>query len=434
MRAIYVVICGVAVSCVVSASARAERVLVLPVSVDETNANDAVAAANALRAAIAKSADVVDPENVRLVFQNKVHPAGKAIDGYKARVEEAERALASLEQEKSLEILEGVIRELSADPDFTSEKQVLLERWRQKLAARLMGLAGSKETGRAETPYGKRARGVLLDALRTNPKLAPSHDEFPPRFFVAIDGARDELHKLGTGGLNVDSTPRGATVLVEGRNVGTTPLLLGNDVLARGSYRMWLEAGDVTTPARVVQVGARTTPVVVDMTLEGALWVQGAGLHPFLGTAVDERTVAKVGRWFDVGTVVLVGATSGDQGSWLWTAIVHVANEKVVRHGSTQLSAAGRVDDAAATLAGFVLRNETGGISNRPLPALVLPEPVSPEERALTAAGIRRADDFPWLIVVSVATGALLVAGGVVGAVLLTPKDGTLLVNAEDLP
>lgn len=407
-------------------------------SLDHGGSEDEISlrAAAALRAALhAQGVSVLDEETARRAMNEHVARGGQELGTYEERLAQAEQALGALQPERSVELLESLTADLAQDADFTLDKQRLLESARLKLASRLIGLAGSKETGKAETPSGARAKAALVDALRANPKLTPSREEYPPRFHVVLEQARVELNRLGTGGLRVDSRPTGATVFIEGRNLGQTPLALGDDVLARGAYRMWVELDGVRSVPQVVRVDARTTVVFVDLALDGALWAAGPGLRPVPGGVLDEDVLRKVAGLLGVQRMVLVGRWRDDEGDFLWTTSLAVADGTRVRTGAVVLDPQGRHDDALASLATFAAGGDARGIREKALPPSVLPPRTSGGAEKFPALGAAEGE-VPWGTVALIAAGAgvLLAAGGAAVAVaMLAPKDGAAILVVKEL-
>ncbi|MCC7072687.1 MAG: PEGA domain-containing protein [Deltaproteobacteria bacterium] len=411
-----------------------ERTAVLVVDTELDGATQGVAAAAAVRAKLrAAGLDVLDDEATRASLRAHLSRGGAHLAAYQARLAEAEAALAALDQHKVAQILETLVTDLAADQEPTVDKLALLEQARLRLASRLLGMGGKRETGHGETAEGKRALQLLIDGLRARPTLAPSPDEYPARFFTLLDGARAELAARGRGGLHVDSRPRGATVFLEGRDIGRTPLVLGAEALARGEYRLWLAMGTARSVPTRVTVGGASAPLHVDLAFDGALWPEGPGLRPVAGASIDEEMASKVGALLGVDALVLVGVDQAKGGGAraLWGAALAVGGAQVPRRGAVPLDPDTPAEAAAATLAAFVTDGAAaGGVRDQPLPASVLP-PARPGSVETEPAG-----DFPWLAVGLVSGGVLtaaVVGGIVVATVALTPKTGAYTVTVLEL-
>lgn len=375
-----------------------------------------VRAAEVLRAALVRQGiPVLDTEATRDAFEARRQRSGTDMHAYRRRFQEADESLNAQDPEPSLAVLEALITDLAVDPEFSVEKQALLEQARMKLALRLIGLAGRGETGKAETVFGRRARTLLVDALRTNPALDPSRSEYPPRFFNAVEAARVELAALGTGGLRVESRPLGADVYIEGRRFGPTPLALGDALLPRGTYRVWVEAEGVRSLPKLVRIGEKTRTVVVDLAFEGALWTAGPGLQPMAGAPVDEAMVRTLGELLQVEQVVLVGRWQyQERGDWLWGALVSVADGHLTRHGVLHVEEHPRLEAGVEALAALLAGEAQRDVEERPLPPAVLPGQV-PAPRAASTPADR---ELPW-VPMGIAAGSVIAAALAVGAVIV---------------
>lgn len=416
----------------------AETFAVLPVDAARDGGTLPVAAAAAMRKTLeAKKLKVLSVDETKKVIDERLDRGGNPLSFYAGQLELAEQALTALDDAKSLQILDNLIRDLAIDPSFSKEKHELLEKARLKRAARLVALAGAKESGKAETDNGKKARALLVETLRANPKLLLSRDEYPPRFHTLLEGAREDLAALGTGGMNIDSRPRGATVYVEGLEIGKTPLSLGNDVFARGSYRVWVEAGRATSVPRVIDVGAEVTPVVIDLAFEGALWGGGPGLHPLEGTSIDEVVARTIGGFLKVDTLLLVGTSRYDgDDDWLWGAAFAVRDGSTARRGAVRIGDDVDLEHAAATLASFLGTGEDeGSVENRPLPESVLPTGKSVSGTAsgptmsLSQSG---GEEPPWVLIGGVSAGVVVIAA-TVGVLTYVFRQGGVTVKVEEV-
>ncbi len=423
----------------------AERFAVLAVDADHDGGAVPLEAADAVRAALERRGiEMLDADATRALFHRQLDLGGNTVAEYKTQLAKADQALAALDQDASLRILTSVIRALANDPDPSTEKQALLEPARLKLASRLVALAGPKESGNGETEKGREARAILVDALRANPALAPSPDEYPPRFLSLVAAARSDLVQRPTGLLVVDSRPQGATVFLDGRDMGRTPLSLGKDAnVVAGSYHVWVELGGARSVPKVITIGESPSPVFVDLAFEGALWQEGPGLRPIAGSGIDEAVARKIGSFLEVDTLLLVGtARYDDDGAWLWGAAFHVGDGTTARRGAVRLADGVAVTAAAGTLAAFLGLGEDDGVEQRPLPPSVLPEKKvsvagsSTSSPSLSVTTKQVVEGIPW-VPVGITAGAVVaaaaVAGGIFAVVALSPKEGEVVFTVEDL-
>lgn len=427
----------IALSCVLAnGTARASGTAVLVVDLARDGDMLPIQVADALRGAFLRlGVPVLDGPGTRRGIEARTNRSGADLHTYRQRLKEADDALAASSPEQSLAVLEALIADLAVDPDFSADKQALLESARLKLALRLIGLAGKGETGKAETPFGKRARALLVDALRVNPALVPSRSEYPPRFFTSMEAARTELLNLGTGGLRVESRPAGADVYVEGRHFGQTPLVLGDAVLSRGAYRIWVEADGARSLPRLVRVGETAPSVVVDLAFEASLWAEGPGLRPMTGADIDEELVRMVGQLLQVERLVLVGRWQYEErGDWLWSAVLSVENGALLRHGVVQLDAHATLGAGADALAAFLEGEPRSGVESRALPPVVVARPIASE--ALTLDARSAETEFPW-VPVGIAVGSVTAVAAGVGIAFAVwaslPRDGAMVVSVRPM-
>lgn len=116
---------------------------------------------------------------------------------------------------------------------------------------------------RALTYLKIRKRDDAADTMRALlavlPRYAPNREKAPPSLVELVDTAHDEIKALPPAPLEVQSRPAGAQVLVDGRRVGKTPLLL-EDLVPGVHYVTMTQAGGRHTERIVVDdVGARVS-------------------------------------------------------------------------------------------------------------------------------------------------------------------------------
>jgi hypothetical protein len=388
-------------SLLAASSVLAESTAVLAVNGEQQEA--ALAAANDLRSALSESgATVLDADETRARLSQLGVSAGFELDQLQARIDAAETAQDALEVERSVEILEGVLRDLVSDAEFSEAKQRMHQGTRLRAATRLMALAGVDERGEAKTELGARALEHMVAAARVDPALTLSRQEHPPKMHRLLALAQAQLKEAGLGGLDVSSSPEGATVFVEGRPVGLTPLRLMGQ-LPYGSYRVWLEREDARSVTRRVAVGAQPARLEVDLAFEGALWADGPGLRPLPSSVVERGFVDKLTSLLDVERIVLIGRGGGVT----WVAAASTRHDDIAR-GSVS-SGDGDAARLAAWLAEGAGPNDDIGAR---VPRHVLPAPIEP-----LRAESEPDDATPWLIAGGVAAGVVALAAAGAGVV-----------------
>lgn len=402
-----------------SASAVRGRVAVLAVPGDAAS----VAAADAVRRALLDPTlnpalnQGQGPEAILddvVVAARLRGPAGAVVEDSVAvaGVAAADDAFAKLDHERSVALLTTTIEALEADRDFSEGKRVVLEDARLKCAQRLLGLAGPGETGNGESKNGALAKRHLQNALKANPTLELGK-QFPPKMKTLFDNARQDVDRLGLGGLVVRSSPPGATVYVDGRALGVTPLSLPAAV-APGSWRLWISSssGDRKSTARVVDVekGASLT-VDLDLDFEGSLISRGAAGAPAIVPQTPWTTAMaqRLARLVDVDVVVLAGHVDGGADGDNWA--VGVARDTGVVINGADVSVGLAVAPAAVFTAGVVAEAPSGA--------------VVAEEGGL----------LPWLVAGGAVAGVVVIGAVVAGVVYATRTvNETATFNVTEVP
>ena len=328
----------------------------------------------------------------------------------------ADAAANAVEHERAVGLLESAIGQLEADTDFSLQKRELLQDARLKCARLLLGLAGPGETGKAESPQGKKATKHLENALRIEPTLVLDVATTPPKLRALLGLAQERLQAAGHGGAAVVSTPPGVTVYLDGRALGLTPMTTAKDSIPRGRYRLWLASTSTSARsfARVVDVGELPIEVDINVTVEGALDADRAGLvTPLL--PLNPGEMRQLAMLLGVDDVVVVGVDGG-QGF----VVDFDAQGKVVRSGAIDSS----VD--AAGVAAFVA-GQPSAVTEAAAPAALytLVQPVD-----LPAESIAAVDDFVWLAV-GIGAGVVVAAGATAAVLYFTRGAGFDLTLTE---
>lgn len=396
-----------------SSSAFGARVAVVGVGVDD----DEVIAQLAIAArAEVKNVDgdavVVDVSEIEARLKA---PAGAVVDINTAKglVDAAEVAFNAVEHEKSVGLLEDAIEQLEADTTFSTEKLTLLQEARLRCARRLVGLAGPTETGKAETKNGARARSHLAAALRADPTLILDPAQAPPKLITLLGAASDEVKRGGHGAIAVHTVPEGATIVLEGRPMGQTPLVTANTIAA-GSYRLWAEKDGQRSFPREIVIGETTIEATIRLGLEGAYFPAGPGLKKPIAP-YDEDGVSRLVSRLGADVVVVVGRADGEndaEGAQVFAAAFNDAGAVVHAVAGAGLGGA----DLAAV------------VKDGPADASLVPATFYAPSAASPAAAVVAEDGPPWLLIGAGVAGIAVVgaAAAVAAAVFLGPEQPTV--------
>jgi len=354
-------------------------------------------------------------------------PLGPVVDLVAARelLAAADTAFNAVEHEKSVSYLESLIADLEGDTTFSADKLAVLQTARLQAARRLLGLAGPGETGRAETRNGARARGHLAAALRADPTLVLDPASTPPKLRALLSLAADDVKQGGHGSIAVQSVPAGATVVLEGRPQGLTPLVTASTI-ASGRYRLWLEKDGRVSLPRVIAVGTSPVGADINLVIEGALRPAGPGLSPPLQPFIADD-VGRIARRLDVERLVVVGR----DGSAAWVAVF--GNDGALR--ATVRS----TDVDGARLAGVVgaAPGDVASVDAALLPPSFFTTVAPPVATAMgatatPAATVAGDDGVPWLgIGLGVVGGVAVVAGTAAAVWLLSSEQTTVGVTVR---
>jgi len=388
-------------SALAATSARADDVVVVVGVGDDASAVDAQA--QQVRAALPTG--VVHP-SLEAAREGLAPPGGPVTELAQAQgtLDAADVAFNAAELERSVTLLDALIKQLEVDAAFSAEKGALLEKARLSCARRLLGLAGPTETGKGETKNGARARAHLAAAVRADPTLVLD-DSAPPKLRSLLALAVDDVKKGGHGAVAVKSTPSGAAVVLEGKTIGYTPLVTASTV-ATGRYRLWVEKNGQKSHVRTVDVSEATLGADIALVIEGAVRFPEAGgiglRRPLTALSADDlsRLALKVGAQ----KLALVG---DDQGA----SFTIVSDDK----GRVIGSASGL--DVNATAAFIAAPTMTS-----PAPAWLVESLTS-----TSPAGPGADEGPPWALIGAGVGGAVLVVGAVIAGVVIAANPQTFV-------
>jgi hypothetical protein len=173
---------------------------------------------------------------------------------------------------------------------------------------------------------------VLEQLARLRPDFDLDRSKYPPVFTSELDDARRRALACARGGLRVTSAPAGAEVFINGRRMGTTPILVEeiipgkNHLVLRHGGRAWGE--QVFVREEVIRerhadlgTGGRKAPVTLGDALAANRFdeeVRSAARRIARGSGGDYALVSAMGRGEGTYTV---SAYLGNVRSGAWTAL-----------------------------------------------------------------------------------------------------------------
>jgi hypothetical protein len=353
-------------------------------------------------------------------------PPGPQVDlgTAKATLQAADTAFNAIEHERSVAMLESLIEQLEKDAVFSVDKRDLLQTARLQCARRLMGIAGPTETGQAETKNGVRAKSHLQAALRLDPAIALDAQSAAPKLRALLKAAREAVAAEGHAAVAVKSTPAGATVYLDGRDLGQTPLTTPA-LVSPGRYRLWLEQGGHRSFTRVVDVDERPLTADIHVGVESALRPTGPGLSPPMVPFTPDD-VAHLARRLGVEKLVVIADGHDEDGARTLTVF---GRDGTVLH-SAHATAQHPLQSAEQVLASFA-----GPVSlSWPPPAALYRAPVADPVGAasLTAVPSIAEAGPPWLAI-GAGVGAAVVVGVATAAVLVLGSHDTVSVRIVEV-
>lgn len=287
----------------------------------------------------------------------------RSLEDVQRQVESARTLFYNGQNERALDLLKQALTELERAP-------IAGQPW--KVTSQALALQGV-----VQLTTGKKADAVdsFRRVLRVEPAHALSADDFTPSVLTQFESLRKEVARQRKSAVQVQSTPAGAEVLVEGRVMGVTPLKLE---LPPGSYRLLLRDHERASFLRVITT-PRETQVQVDLASEGALATQG----PLCLGAKDKTAEAAALKLANTVTaddlvIVRLEGVRGVPGQFV-ASRYELRSGSMLREGRVQTPSRGK--PAFGALATFVLTGQGSSIivsPEAPAPVVPTPEPVPP--------------------------------------------------------
>ncbi|MDP3235992.1 MAG: PEGA domain-containing protein [Myxococcales bacterium] len=264
----------------------------------------------------------------------------RSLEDVERQVESARTLFYNGQHDRALDLLKQALAELERAP-------LAGQPW--KVTAPALALQGVVLTSLNK-------KGDAAEAFRRVLRVEPAHtlssDEFTPSVISQFEVFRKELARQKKGVTQVQSTPPGAEVLVEGRVMGVTPLKLE---LPPSTYRVAVRANDRVSYLRVIAV-PRDALIQVDLASEGALATQA----PLCLAAKDKLAEAAALKLANTVTaddliVVRLEGSKGAPGQFV-ASRYEIRSGSMVREGRVQAPTRGK--PAFGSLATFLLTGQ----------------------------------------------------------------------------
>lgn len=285
----------------------------------------------------------------------------RSLEDVERQVESARTLFYNGQHDRALDLLKQALAELERAP-------LAGQPW--KVTAPALALQGVVLTSLNKKSDAAEA---FRRVLRVEPSHSLSSDEFTPSVISQFEGFRKELARQKKGVTQVQSTPPGAEVLVEGRVMGVTPLKLE---LTPSTYRLAVRANDRVSYLRVIAV-PRDAQIQIDLASEGALVTQ-APLCLSAKDKVAEAAALKLANTVTADDLIVVRleGPKGAPGQFV-ASRYEIRSGSMVREGRVQAPTRGK--PAFGALATFLLTGQGSALIVSPeAAAAVVEKPVDP--------------------------------------------------------
>ena len=156
----------------------------------------------------------------------------------------------------------------------------------------------------AQLGRANEARDAIALALALDPDRPITQLEFSPEVVATVDGVRGQ--RRPTHAVHVTSEPPGATVSIDGRDAGRTPLVAE---LATGQHVVVARTAQFHPYARAFAADDRLTELPIALEHDDEAAELAAGLDAGIAQRVQQLVVDRVLELADLDEVVLVAST-----------------------------------------------------------------------------------------------------------------------------
>jgi hypothetical protein len=247
------------------------------------------------------------------------------------------------EFESSVRTLRAIVEDLEALP----EDDDAYHQWKRAL----LRLAYTELT--VENP--REVEKALMTLARTDPNHPVDPEQYPPSFRRRFEEAKSRTRALPKRRLQVLAEGKPGIVYVNGRPMGTTPVVLS---LPAGPYRIGGAAGALRVPSFRLDLEHEDRSVVLDFALAEALRVNaGPGLA--LPAAQRPYGIIRAGAWLGVDRIVVASRAEEGQAQFLLGSIYDVRRGALLREGSVRMVAGSVPSVQLGALAAFLLTGQS---------------------------------------------------------------------------
>jgi hypothetical protein len=198
---------------------------------------------------------------------------------------------------------------------------------------------------------------AMKEAIRTFPHLEPAFSEYGPENIRFYKDIRAQMDRGARGRLRVTTPGEQASVYLNGRLVGVTPLD-AKDLYA-GRYRMHLRQGGETSRVRIVDIEGGDKEMEVDFSFDRALRTDEGAALVYTSGAERRAHLARHGA-------ALARATGVQNAMVYWTAEGKIQLAQVDRIGNVRIAQTTR--EAAPQTAVALAEGRIGELFKAELP------------------------------------------------------------------